>query len=631
MLREKELARRYLADLLFDILIYRPGPTRSRELVALLPEKLDIAAEFVEAVLAEDGRFVAIGGSYDIAYRQTLTEIPVGGAFEAVLSGYGRPIAKALLTSEVVRTKKGTGAFFRDLVASLLQRGQLAELEEGLIYLPEWVFTPMPGTDTARVLYLNGLTEDAELAEVMETCTNEKLGSRSLTETAYNVLQAADRSLANKALGFLVGCHQGEKYDATELLRQMVYDEKQRFVCVSGPGWVVAEWVGDLEKSLRKQAPKAEAQEYEVDMEQILAKDIAADKRYELSDQERAGIVGLVEHAKAPFTIEQMLADVLGLTPNQRKYAPAAQAVAELLMGVEGVRKLQPGRYLRAAAIPPWARTVPRALLTEEWTVAVNKEGELTSEDVILHPEGLAAEALEAAADPYYDDVGELYVAPVAAKAETLTYPVLYHHHLAGTIKLRTMDSEFFAAEDALTMVNLDCDGDELLDVWLNKDTGLIYGLSAWYQTHLPPSGALLSISKADAIGRYLLHHDDETDAQTYIGKDTLHELFAWRDRFSHRPTPLREVMRLLLADDKGLPFNQLWAQLNIIRRTTRAQLASILSFFHCFEYGEGNRWYLNAARIAEGYDRQKLQYVMGLEELPSEDEKGEDDEEAEE
>ncbi len=618
MLNEEEMARRYLADLLFDILIYCPGPTRSKELSARLPEELDIAAEFVETVLTEDARFAAAGGSYDIAYRQVLVQRPLGGAFEAVLSGCGRPIPRALLTSELVRTKKGNLAFFQELVTSTLQRGELGELDDELIYLPDWLFVPMPGTDTARLIYLNGLTEDADLAEVMDTCTNEKLGSRSLTETAYAVLDAAERCLSNRALGFLVGCHQGEKYDPAELLRQMVYDEEKRFVCVSGPGWILGEWVADLQESLRKQAPKAEEQEYEVDIEQMLAKEIPADKRYELSEEETAGVMALVENSGAPFTIEQILADVLGLTPNQRKYPPAAQAVEQLFLGVQTVKSLQPGRYLRTAAIPLWARAVPESLLPDEWIARLSKEGELVSEDVIVHPDGLVPQALEAAAEPYYDDVGEIYVAPVAADSaqKTLTYPVLYHHYLTGTIKLRLMDSDFFAEEESLTMVNFDCEDHELLGLWLNKDVGLIYGLAAWYQTHLPPSGALLTIKKADAAGRYVLQYGDETDAQTYIGRETMQELLIWRERFTHRPTSLREIVEVLLAGDKGLTFSQLWAQLNVVRRTTRAQLASVLSFYHCFEFGEGNRWCLHADRIADGYDREKLQYVVGLEEL---------------
>jgi len=621
MVNEAATARVYLADRLFDVLIYRPGPTRGRNLAELLPDELALPAAFVESILDEDPRFVAAEGVYDIAYREQLPRRPLGGALDAVLSGYGRPMPKALLVSELVRTQKGDLAFFQDFVRGILAKQELSQLEKELVYLPQWLFVPMPGTDRDRLLYLNALTDDEDLAEVMDVCTQDKLGSRSLTETAYAVLDAAKRPLTNKALGFLVGCHQGEKYDPAELLRQMVYDHDKRFIPISGPRWTLADWAAGLRRSLRKQAPKAEEKTYEVDIEQVLAKEIPAGKAYVLSEEEKSNLLALVERAKAPFTIEQILADVLELTPNQRKYAPAAQAVCKLLDNTQGVKKLHIGRYLRLAAIPRSATTVPEALVPDEWQAETGKDGQLLSDDVILELEGLSPEAAEAAADPHYEDIGEFYVPqePAAERPEAITYPVLYHHYLEGTIHLRATDVEFFAEEDSLTMVNFRHQKHDLLGVWLNKETRLIYGLAAWYQTHLPPSGALLTLVKGAAAGEYVLQYTDETDAQTYIGKETLQDLLGWREHFRHTPASLLEIVELLLEGDKGMPFNQLWAQLNVIRRTTRAQLASILSFYHRFEFGEGNRWYRRARKVAEGYDIQKLPHVVGFDYIPPE------------
>jgi hypothetical protein len=66
------------------------------------------------------------------------------------------------------------------------------------------------------------------------------------------------------------------------------------------------------------------------------------------------------------------------------------------------------------------------------------------------------------------------------------------------------------------------------------------------------------------------------------------------------------------LLGDKGLPFDQLWAQLNFLRRVSRAQLASVLTFYDCFQYGEGARWYADATKGA-AYDEALLDYVVGL------------------
>ncbi len=615
MLNANTTARDYLADLLLDALIYRPGHTPLATLAELLPTELEIGPQFIETVLSDNPRFTAAEGSYNIAYRDNISKRPRGGAVETIVATYGRPMLEPLLANELAHNGKGDLVFFEDIVQDMVARGALLALDDRFVCLRDWLFVPMPDVARERCLYFNDLADDENLAAVTATCTADKLGSPSLTETAYAVLRAADRPLSNKALGFLVGAHQGEKYDPAELLRQMVCDDEQRFVALFGPRWMLSDWTKDLLKSVREQAPKDDMPQHEVDIAEALAKEITLDKRYELSDEETAQIMALISHSKAPFTIESILAGVVQLTPNQRKYPAGAQAVEQLLKGLQTIKKLHTGCYLRLATLPTWTRIVPDSLLPTEVKPELAADGTLAGEDIILQPKGLTPEALEAAADPYYDDIGETCIEPVAEATapEHISCPVLYHHYLAGTLRIRAADAAFFANEADLTMINLRCGDRTLLALWLNKETGLIYGLGAWYRVHMPLSGGLLTISASDTPGEYVLRSADETDAQTYIGKQSLQEIIDWRERLGHKPISTKRLLQVLLASNKGLPFNQLWAQLNILRRTTRIQLASLLSFYHCFTYGEGNRWYLEPDKLPDGYDESKLPFVVGI------------------
>ena len=621
MLNSETTARDYLADLLLNALIYRPGCTPLATLAELLPPDLGLGPQFIGTVLAENPRFAAVEGRYDIAYRDSLANRPIGGAAEIIIAAYGRPMPKPLLANELTHTGKGDLVFLEDIVQNVVTGGALLALDDRFVCLPDWLFVPMPDAETDRCLYLNGLADDEDLAAVTTDCTVAKLASPSLTETAYAVLTAADRPLSNKALGFLVGTHQGEKYDPAELLRQMVCDDEQRFLALCGPRWVLSDWTDDLHKSLQSQAPKEDMPQHEADIQEALAKEIPPDKRYELSDEETTHIMAVIDHSKAPLTIRGILADVVGLMPNQRKYAPATQAVEQLLSGLQTIKKLHPGCYLRLGALPTWIRIIPQSLLPAEWKPELAEDGTLATEDVVLSPEGLTPEALEAAADPYYDDIGETCISPVAeaSDAEFISCPLLHHHYLAGTLRLRATDADFFADEDDLTMINLRCQDRTLPAAWLNKQTGLMYGLGAWYRVHMPLSGGLLTITHSDAPSEYLLRFADETDAQTYLGRQSLQEVLDWRERLGRKPTATKRMLQVLLANDKGLPFNQLWAQLNILRRTTRVQLASLLSFYHCFTYGEGNRWHFEPDKLPDGYDDAKLHLVIGLE-LPESD-----------
>lgn len=612
----EETAREYVVDRALDVAIYRPGPTRADDLAELIKKDIDVSAPFVQEVLDESPRFEGFQGTYDPAYRRDLASRPMGGALSTILQVYGRPMPRYLLASEMSHTKKGSPDYFARLLDGALEAAGLCEPDGRYVCDNMWIYEHMPDLEMERVLFLNRLDEDEVLADVLDTCTKESLGSRSLTDTAENVLQAAETPLSNRALGFLVGYHQGERYDAAELLRQMLDEDEQRFMPIAGPRWILTEWLDDIEKAARKQSPPEEEDDYEVDIVEMLEKDVPPDKRYELTDGDVEAIMTVVERSRTPFTIEGILADILELTPNQHKYPRAAQAVDELLKSEQSITELDPGRFLRLGAVPSWARVVPKVLVPPRWEPQVNEDWDLLSEDVILQLEGLAEEVLEDVQDPVYDDIGEKYVAPVdeTEAAAGITYPVMNHHHGAGTMKIRVIDRAFFADEDDLTMIELVCDDDRLLNAWLNKDTELLYGLRAWYQDNLPPSGAIISIEKTDSVGRYRLSWDEETDALTYIGRESLDELENWDRRLADNPMSLKDLIAVLIDEDNGAPFNTLWAHLNILRRVSRTQLASVLSFFPCFEHGEGNRWYLDADRLDEGYDQDKIDYVVGLE-----------------
>lgn len=618
MHNEQAIAREYLSDLAFGILLFRPGPERAVGIARLLPRGVDVSAELVNEYLTADPRFRSVRRSHDIVYRAELSSQPVGGAVRAILTACGKPMPPPILGGELRYAAKAGAVDLGLVLRSLSSSGALAQVAHSHVYLTEWMFRPMPGVATERALYLNELDADEDLKAVWDACTRDKLGSRSLTDTAAAVLEAAKRPLSNKALGALVGEHQGDRYDPAELLRQMLADDEGRFTALRGPRWLLTAWLPKLGKALSGLSDEGRPGPPEVDIEELLSRAIEADRRRTLTAEETDAIGELVQASHSVVTVEQVVADVLELTPNQRKYAPAVQAAEGLLSTMQSLRRLRPGRYLRSAAVPWWARTVPESLMVPEWPVEVGEGGALRSRDVLLSQEGLAESAGEAAADPYYDDVGERYVSPVVeeAPADRITYPVVYHHYRAGTMRIRATDMEFYATEANLIPVDFRYKDDLLIGAWLNRDTRLVSGLAPWFQTTLPPSGAELTISKTDRPGEYVLEYAGETDSRTYIGKETLVEIAEWADRLRGHPLSVRELC-LPLIDEKGLPFDQLWARLNFIRRVSRAQLASVLTFYDCFEYGDGARWYADASKGA-AYDEGLLEHVVGLAEAVS-------------
>jgi hypothetical protein len=159
-------------------------------------------------------------------------------------------------------------------------------------------------------------------------------------------------------------------------------------------------------------------------------------------------------------------------------------------------------------------------------------------------------------------------------------------------MKLRARDLQFFHQNVPIMLVTFVTPGGERLPVWINQQTRLLYGFLTWYDAALPPCGALVTIQR-DTEDRDVYHllYKGETDPGTYIGKDRLAQLESLRDRLRRkRPFLVDIIVALLHGNDKGLQFDQLWSQVNVIRRTTRQMVASTLTQYEQF-VESGGRW----------------------------------------
>jgi hypothetical protein len=93
--------------------------------------------------------------------------------------------------------------------------------------------------------------------------------------------------------------------------------------------------------------------------------------------------------------------------------------------------------------------------------------------------------------------------------------------------------------------------------------------------------------------GAFALEYNGETDPGTYIGRERFAQVLDLGERLRRRRAFRLEIITELLGQsDKGLPFDQLWAQVNLIVRSTRLQVASILSHYPQFSLA-GGRWML--------------------------------------
>jgi len=581
MLRDQAAAH-YLADVACQTLFHHPGPMRWADLHRTVAAVVPVAGDTIAEVLAADGRFAQMAGRWDLTPRATVEGRPLGGALAALLECYGVPMPRALLVGELCLTRPGSPPQINELLDRLLATSRDLALLEDCVYLSDWL-PRLGSTDPQGQLFLNELTEDAAFIALRGKLSASSLRQRNVLDTAEAVLKAAKGPLHNRALGLVLHAHHADRFVPTEAFAEMYCDE--RFFCLSGPAWTLRAQERGWQKALAPARDVDEAPEPPLDAAALLQSVPPA--RLKL---EPAALLGLQQFAAAlrtPVEVAEGVQEVLGLRPRQRNFLAAIHAVDAAFAGDVGLARLRPGCYLRRATVPQWVASVPEALQPVRGPLIPERTAEALVPLAEL-PESLAAHVL----DPAHEDIGETEVALREEPLQETHLTLCWHHHRCGTLMLRRCDRRLFELPAAVTMLTFEMPDGVRLPVWANSQTRLVYGLLAWYDEFLPPSGAVLTVTRQEQPGCFALACNDKLDAAARVGEERLAQLLHLRDRLQRRPSALSEtVAAVLQGHAHGLAFDPLWFQLNLVRRTTRHQLASALALANTLHPGDGGRW----------------------------------------
>jgi hypothetical protein len=624
MAEDRKLALEYLGDCLYEALLLQPGAVRPADLVRSLPAEARASVGLIRQCVSEDERFAQFEQRFDIAGRREVRSRPFGGVLAAILAGYGRPMPLALLLRALARTRGGTPTYFRGLLERYLQQRDELVVIDDHVASGAWLLR-IAGKDDRELLFYNGLQDDEELQAMWASCQRRDLRKHDPGATAANILDAFDRPIGALELAFLVYQHHPQIFDPVEFMQQAL--DRDDMTCISGPRWVLDRHLSRLQRELRKLSEEAASEEDElpeVDLEEVLSRELPADSRYYLEEDDLQNVLAVVGAARVPIGVDELLAELLELKPEHKDYASAAQSLQGLLDDDESLLVVSPGRYLPGAAVPEWVHEIPGELRPAETEAG---------EDVVLELEGLPEHLAARVHDPLYEDVlcgVEIQPAEGDMSEDTTLYPLAYHHHLAGTMALRAMDRGLFATQSPIALLTFSYGDSDMFSVWLNRDLGLLSGMAAWYDKYLPPAGAVFSVTRGQDPEHYLLEYEREKDSDTFVEPKRLAELEKKRERVAHRPISAFDLLIELMAEHaEGIAFDALWAEMNVVRRTTRLQIASLLAYYQCFEYSESSGlWRLLADLTRAGGREQLEQYVISPEgtEQPGEEQQQEEE-----
>ncbi len=603
MATDRDLALRYLGDCLYGAILGQAGAVRPSDLVRSLPRGMRLSVALIRQLLGEDPRFEEVGGRFEIANRRAVKTRPFGGAVAALLEAYERPMPIPLMVTALARIRGGSPGSFGDLLDKYeASRDDVRYVAEQAVH-SDW-FLSLVGEDEQQLLFFNSLDGDEDLEQMRQECEKRELRKRDPGLTAVNILGELDRPIGPRQLAFLTWLHHPQIFDPVEFVEQALERDDVIAACGMwfGEGMIEA-LHGQLQEASDEVAGETE-ESVRVDLAEILAQEPPSTP-FKLDPEARATIVSVVSGAQVPMGIDELIVDVLEIAPDNKRFTSAAHALEGVLSDDEGLIQLSPGRYLSRQAIPDWVHDVPEPLMP---TVT------MADEDVLIELDALPDELRTQVLDPVYEDVAAgVSIEPddELASEESVDYPLLHHHYVMGTMAIRAIDRRFFSSEPPLSLVVVRYAESEAYPVWLNADIGLLFGFSRWYQRHLPPSGAVFRIARGDAAESYVLEYDGATEEELAPDEERMALLERKRERVSHRPISIRDLMVELLDErDEGLSLNALWAEMNAVRRTSRWQLASLLAYDACFSESDG-RWTADRAMTGEPGDAALAEAVI--------------------
>jgi hypothetical protein len=272
-------------------------------------------------------------------------------------------------------------------------------------------------------------------------------------------------------------------------------------------------------------------------------------------------------------------------------------------------------RFRAPGTLPPYLGQIPESLTFPVLPRFETPDGEIL--DQMLSDDALEDKLRD---DVFYsvaqdvgdeeDDENTVWPEGVTSDATSIRLVLKAHHKEIGTFPLAQIPRGFFPpAPDIVELTLLDAANNQY-PIYIDYKVGLLYGFFDVYLEIAAESGAVFTIEKTDDPAEYRFVYNNETDADVYVNQNRLDDLLAYRDEVERGPVSTYDIIRSILEHyHKGTHFLTLLTEVNIVRRTPRRLIASILSGYTAFDH-RANRWIFDQKREIEGFDKKKSRYL---------------------
>lgn len=611
----------FLEDFVVTALLRQGRPLKTAELTAAA-EGLSLPRAALHEALEDSERITQHERDWNLAIRTSRSHLsreerdrqPLEAAIAELLVSVAKPLPAPVIARELTFLR---GAFvhnLKDLVSGVLRTSRWAVETAPETYIHESFLLNAPSVDEEIVVQANDLKNDPDFEDLSTLELPPSTGD-AVSDVAA-VLQAADRPLTHKQLGYLMWRQNPAAFSAAAVAKAI--GDRTKFYCFAGGFAAPLEQLPPLRSYVQWWAQEHSGHaRANVDVPALLrqrssngdvaARDLPEDVMEDLKTMSRRS-------AGTPVSLAVVMTDLLEMEPDDPQFVSTLQALNDKLRGDTAYLPVGIGKFLLRETVPTYVGEVPEALRPVQISVLDPETHE--PRDFEMSDDGLEGDAAEFIHSPQWDDLGEEVEVKMARRSglgeteSSLRVVLLNHHRRAGTLKLRRNDEDFLGVQGAFTRLAIVSENGESLEAWVSRDSGLIYGLGDWLRANTPPSGGVLVFAHDGTNYRLKL---DAPDKLTLVEGHRAEELEEMRDaaKFLSLFELLQNIMR---EHPNGAELPTLWAEVNIVRRTSKRLMASVLSGYHCFFFKQRGAhqilWCFDAAKLDQGFKRNKRKFV---------------------
>jgi hypothetical protein len=590
----RERAIRMVRDAAFASLLTADAPQRTTDLARAVAERCGLAtdenslgavAPLVRMVLDSDPAFTHTARQWDLSAREGRGEAdrkrPVERTIEELIQTAGQPVAAHTVAPLVAAVYGREPEYYSAMIERMAPtRPQFFVSPMGRVGLSRWLLEVT--SDDPTDVELDNFPDPADLAPARAAAARVD-GSGSQTaplDFARAIIEAADAPLSNRAVSFIVW----ERFRDVEpqaLFNDLFVTNPEALR--PGPYWeseaareadraAIRELAGSPELAQEAVAAAAPVQEVRV---------VAAPAQ-SVGEEDVEQVYNYMAKDLRTYRLSELCQEVLESFPGSRNYAAMRDALRDR-MRVDG-RFIWVGteRYRLDGTMPDEIDALPEGLAFDQRPF-VNDEGEAV--DKLLPPDRWKHLLEQQVQDSLVQDLGDDDSRPGEGVAEHLRAAIPMHHYVAGTLYIHHEDRPFFPLEPDLVSLDLLTSDDTRHEIWLNNRLGLIFGLKEWYDTHLPWTGGVFTLEPTGQPDEYRLVYSGETEPTLDIPVDRLQQLLQLRASAETDAITLTAILtQVLKGQSDGIPFVRLFGEVNVVRRSPRALVASVLSGHRGFQ-----------------------------------------------